>query len=137
MMARACGRRGRTARCLSGLGEDYEVYNTSGELVPANTATAPAATSSFNWDSWLANLIGGVAKTGETVYTQQNLAKGVYTQTNKDGTITYVQPAGNTANIFGASSTGITGTGTASSGMGLVLIAGAGLLLVFMMAKGR
>jgi hypothetical protein len=119
-----------------GLGEDYVVYDTSGNLVPANTAAAPAA-SSFNWDSWLANLIGGVAKTGETVITQQNLAKGVYTQTNKDGTITYVQPAGNTANIFGATSTGITGTGTASSGMGLVLIAGAGLLLVFMMAKGR
>jgi hypothetical protein len=83
----------------------------------------------------VANLIGGAAKTGETVITQQNLAKGVYTQTGPNGTITYVQPANNSSNIFGASSTGITGTASASGSMGLVLMAGAGLLLVFMLAK--
>ena len=120
---------------VGGMGDDYAVYNTSGDLVPSTyvSSSTPAASG----PSWWQSLITGAAGTAEKILVAQNQTKGVYTQTSPSGTVTYVQPAGNTANIFGASSTGITGTGTASSGMGLVLIAGAGLLLVFMMAKGR
>jgi hypothetical protein len=117
-----------TGTCISPEDAILKVLNT-----PAVTPT-PAASSSTNW---LESLISGVAKTGENILTQQNLAKGVYTQTSPTGTVTYVQPAGTSQNIFGASSTGITGTasGTLSSGTGLILLAGAGLFLVFMLAK--
>ena len=97
-----------------------------------------APSTGFDWSSWTAGLISGVSKTVENVIGQKNLAKGVYTQTSPTGTVTYVQPAGTSANIFGATSTGITGAATGSSGMGMILLAGAGLFLVFMLAnKGK
>ena len=114
---------------MSGV-DDYAVYNVYGDAVPASPAVVSPG---FDWSAWTANLIGGAAKTAEGILTAQNQTKGVYTQTNKDGTITYVQPAGNTGNIFTASSTGITGSGTANSGMGMILIAGAAMLVLFMM----
>jgi hypothetical protein len=94
--------------------------------------TTPSATT-----KWLENLISGVAKTGENILTAKNTVRGVYTATGPGGqTVTYVQPAGNPTNIFGASQTSVLGgvTGTSSS-MGLILVGGAALLLVFMMAK--
>lgn len=87
--------------------------------------------------NWWQSLITGAAETAENVLMQRNLAKGVYTKTTPQGTVTYVQPAGTNANVFGASDTGISGTASASPGMGIVLIGGAALLLVFMLAKGR
>lgn len=114
-------------------------YDESGNCTISEMDTpatpTPAASTGFNWDSWVASLIGGAAKTTEGILTAQNQTKGVYTQTGPNGTITYVQPSGNAANIFGASSTGITGSATGSSSMGLILVGGAALLLVFLVAR--
>ena len=135
MMALSCGQ-GPFVGCR-GLGDCPSGYaaDETGFCISLGTpavSSTPAASSSTNW---LESLISGVAKTGENILTQQNLAKGVYTQTSPTGTVTYVQPAGTSQNIFGATSTGITGAATGSSGMGLILLAGAGLFLVFMLAK--
>jgi hypothetical protein len=91
----------------------------------------------FDWGTFISDQVSGWSKAGQNILTSQNQTKGIYTQTGPQGTITYVQPAGTSQNIFGASSTGITGTATTSSGMGIVLIGGAALLLVFMLAKGK
>ena len=121
---------------MHGMGAVCAQTDDSGNCIsylPEYVAPTTPAAKPFDWSAWTANLIGGAAKTTEGILTAQNQTKGVYTQTNKDGTITYVQPAGNTGNIFTASSTGITGTGTANSGMGMILIAGAAMLVLFMM----
>lgn len=127
---------------LKGLGDSVcmavdDAGNCTQYAAAATPTAMPAASTGFNWDSWVASLVGGAAKTAETVITAKNQTKGVYTQTSPTGTVTYVQPEGNTSNIFGASSTGITGTATTSSSMGMILIGGAALLLVFMLAKGK
>ena len=131
-----CRAVGVGCRPRAGLGQVCLLVDDNGVCTSwAPAAPAAATTPGFNWDSWVANLIGGAAKTTENILTAQNQTKGVYTQTGPGGTVTYVQPAGNQGNIF--SSTGITGTATGSSGMGMILIAGAGLFLVFMLAKGK
>jgi hypothetical protein len=78
------------------------------------------ATQTQSWSSTIQDILKG-----------KNLPRGVYTQTGPGGTTTYVQPTGTQANIFGATATGA----TANSGMGIVLIGGAALLLVFMLAR--
>ena len=85
--------------------------------------------------NWWQNLITGAAGTAEEVLLQRNLARGVYSKTTPQGTVTYVQPAGTSQNVFGASDTGITGAASASPGVGLVVLGGAALILVFMMVK--
>lgn len=87
----------------------------------------------FDWGAFLQEQIGSWSKTGQNILTSQNLPRGVYSQTGPSGTTTYVQPSGTSQNIFGAS--GGQYAATASPGMGIVLIGGAALLLVFMLAK--
>jgi hypothetical protein len=104
----------------------------------AGLGQTPAASSA----SWLESLISGGAATAEQIAVAQNLPTGVYTSTGPGGaSTTYVQPAGSTQNIFSASQTGVTGTlgttatGTLSGSGGMILMAGAAILLVFMMTQ--
>ena len=84
-----------------------------------------------DWGQMIADQISSWGKTGQQILLGENIPRGVYTQTGPGGTTTYVQPAGTSQNIFGAGA----GTATASSGMGLVLVGGAALLLVFLLAR--
>jgi hypothetical protein len=93
----------------------------------------PARGLGFDWGTFIADQSKIWSTTAQNILTQKNLARGVYTQTGPGGTTTYVQPAGTQQNIFGA--TGGQVSATASPGMGIVLIGGAALLLVFMLAK--
>jgi hypothetical protein len=93
-------------------------------------------TAATTTDSWWQKLISGAATTAENILTAKNQTTGVYTK-NADGSVTYVQPAGNTSNVFSASSTGVTGSATGTSSMGLILVGGAALLMVFLLAKGK
>jgi len=85
----------------------------------------------IDWGQLISTQVSGWSSTLQDVLKGRNLPRGVYTQTGPSGTTTYVQPAGTQANIFGASATGA----TASSGVGIVLVGGAALLLVFMLAR--
>ena len=90
----------------------------------------------FDWGAFISEQVGSWSKTGQNILTSQNLPRGVYQQTTPGGGgITYVQPAGTSQNIFGA--TGGAVSAQASPGIGIILIGGAALLLVFMLAKGR
>ncbi len=101
-------------------------------LVPGAQFGSPS-TSPGVWD-WIAQMASGWSKTGQDILRQQNIARGVYTQTGPGGVqTTYVQPEGTSQNIFGA--TGGQFGAQASPGFGLVLIGGAALVLVFMLAK--
>jgi hypothetical protein len=80
----------------------------------------------FDWSTLIGEQIASWSKTGQQILQQQNIARGVYT-TGPGGT-TIVQPEGvavpsGTANL------------QASPGFGVVLIGGAALLLVFMLAR--
>ncbi len=85
----------------------------------------------IDWGQLIATQTQSWSSTIQDILKSKNLPRGVYTQTGPSGTTTYVQPAASQANIFGASATGA----TASSGVGIVLIGGAALLLVFILAK--
>ena len=80
----------------------------------------------FDWGKFIGEQIGSWSKTGQSILIGQNIPRGVY-QTGPGGT-TIVQPEGipvpsGTANL------------QASPGFGIVLLGGAALLLVFMLAK--
>jgi len=90
-------------------------------------------TAGFDWGKFIGEQIGSWSKTGQTILTSESLPRGVYQQTGPGGTITYTQPSGSQQNIFGA--TGGQVGATASPGMGLVLVGGAALLLVFLLAR--
>jgi hypothetical protein len=98
----------------------------SGEVAQENTA----ASGKGFWDI-LSEQIAGWSKTGQNILTQQNIARGVLTQTSP-GVFTYVQPAGSQVTLP-VGTVGVSAQG--SPGMGLVLLGGAALLLVFMLAK--
>ncbi len=102
----------------------------SGPDVGSGEVAATPTTGSSNW-GWLTDVIGSWSKTGQQILLNENVVRGVYTDA-KTGQ-TYVQPAGNTSNIFSA--VGGSVSGTASPGLGLVLIGGGALLLVFMLAR--
>jgi hypothetical protein len=108
--------------------------------LPEYTGVAVPAVATPSAGNWLENLISGVAKTGENILTQQNLARGVYTSTGPGGqTTTYVQPAGTSQNVFAATQTGVAGNVAASGipNLGMIVIGGAALLLVFMLARKK
>lgn len=80
----------------------------------------------FDWGKFIAEQVGSWSKTGQDILRSENLPRGIY-QTGPGGT-TIIQPEGvavpsGTANL------------QASPGFGVVLIGGAALLLVFMLAK--
>jgi len=86
----------------------------------------------FDWGAFISEQVGSWSKTGQDILRSESLPRGVYTQTGPGGTTTtYVQPAGTSQNVFGATGA----SATASPGIGLVVIGGAALLLVFMLAK--
>lgn len=96
---------------------------------------APTTTS-----SWLQNLISGGVKTVEDIFKAQNVTRGVYTATGPGGQqVTYVQPEGTSQNVFAATQTGVSGgvTATGTPNLGMIVIGGAALLLVFMLARKR
>ena len=111
-------------RCRRGL----SALSQSGEVAQEN------ASGGGFWDI-LAQQITGWSKTGQDILRSGSLPRGVYQQTGPTGTITYVQPAESQQDIFGA--TGGTVTAQAGAGVGLIVIGGAALLLVFMLAKKR
>jgi hypothetical protein len=104
------------------------------EAILAGTAGSTGATGSGTDWSWLQNVIGGAVNTAETILKNQNVVRGVLTQTSP-GVYQYVQPAGSQVTLpIGASQVV---SASASPGMGIVLVGGAALLLVFMLAKGK
>lgn len=107
------------------------------EVDDTGACTAWGASPSSS-PSWLQNLISGAFKTTENILTAKTQTKGVLTQT-APGVFTYVQPEGSKVtlpvNVSPAGTLGV--NASASSGMGLVLVGGAALLVVFMMAKGK
>ena len=108
-----------------GLGDRYDVATGSWIAVDVASPASPGF-----WDI-LAEQIGGWSRTGQQILQQRNIARGVLTQT-APGVFTYVQPAGSQVTL----PVGTVGVSAqASPGMGLVLIGGAALLLVFMLAK--
>ena len=115
-----------------------ESGNCTSYLPEYTPAAVPAVAAPSAGTSWLESLISGIAKTGENVLTAKNTVRGVYTSTGPGGqTTTYVQPEGTSQNIFSGSQTS-SQTGVAASGapnLGMIVIGGAALLLVFMLAR--
>lgn len=107
-----------------GLGQmdEYGVVNTYPGM--------PGADSS----SWWQNLISGAVKTVEGIATAKTQTKGVLTQTSP-GVFTYVQPEG--SNVTLPVSAGTFGLAPADSGTGMLLIAGVGVLVLFMMMRRK
>lgn len=88
-----------------------------------------------NW-SWLQNIVGGAVGTVEDILKSRNVVRGVLTQTSP-GVFQYVQPEGSGVTLpVGVSPVGSL-SAAGSSGMGMILLAGAGIFLVFMLAKGK
>jgi len=83
-------------------------------------------TVGFDWGKFISEQIGSWSQTGQQILIGQNIPRGVY-QTGPGGT-TIVQPEGMPVP---------TGTASlqASPGFGIVLVGGAALLLVFMLAR--
>lgn len=108
---------------LAGLGQDeYGVVDT----YPGYPGAAPT--------SWWKDLISGAVKTVEGIATAKTETKGVLTQTSP-GVFRYVQPEG--TNVTLPVGTGTFGLAPASSGMGMFLVAGVGVLVLFMMMKRK
>jgi hypothetical protein len=115
-----------------GLGSDIPVINEAIAAGASGYGTAPASTSS----SWLQNLIGGAVGTVEDIFKAKNVVRGVLTQTSP-GVFQYVQPTGSNVTLPISQSPVGSLTASGSSGMGMILLAGAGVFLVFMLAKGK
>jgi hypothetical protein len=98
------------------------------------TVFTPDTAPAFDWSAWTAGLIGGATKTVEGILTAKNQTKGILTQT-APGVYTYVQPEGSQVTLPIGTSQVVSATG--STGMGMILLAGAGVFLVFMLAKGK
>ena len=107
-----------------GLGQmdEYGVVNTYPGM--------PGSDSS----SWWKDLISGAVKTVEGIATAKTQTKGVLTQTSP-GVFTYVQPEGSSTTL--PVGTGTFGLSPASSGMGMYLVAGAAVLVLFMMMRRK
>lgn len=85
------------------------------------------------WDT-ISNLVNTWSTTGQKILTAQNLPRGVYTQTGPGGTVTYVQPSGSNVTLpVGAG----TLQASANTGFGMVLIAGAAVLVLFMLMRRK
>ena len=80
----------------------------------------------FDWGAFISEQVGSWSKTGQNILTSQNIPRGVY-QTGPGGT-TIVQPEG-VPITSGAANL------QASPGVGLIVLGGAALLLVFMLAR--
>jgi len=80
----------------------------------------------FDWGKFISEQIGSWSTTGQKILVGQNIPRGVY-QTGPGGT-TIVQPEG-----IPISQTGI--SAQASPGFGIVVLGGAALLLVFLLAR--
>jgi hypothetical protein len=83
---------------------------------------------------WWQTIIGGAVTTVEDILKAKNTVRGVLTQTSP-GVFQYVQPTGSQVTLPVGTSQVVSATG--SSGMGMILLAGAGIFLVFMLAKGK
>ncbi len=84
----------------------------------------------FDWGAFISEQVGSWSKTGQNILTSQNIPRGVYT--SGPGGTTYVQPEGSQVTLpVGAGSF----QAQASPGFGIVLVGGAALLLVFMLAR--
>lgn len=111
----------------SGLGTEPAIQ----DVIDAGNVSASGSNS-----SWLQNLIGGAVTTVEDIFKAKNTVRGVLTQTSP-GVFQYVQPTGSTTTLPVTTSTVGSLTASGSSGMGMILLAGSGLFLVFMLAKGK
>jgi hypothetical protein len=121
-----CRNLGMLGACPAG-----SVMDASGEAC-GPVSTVPGTSNS----SWIQNLIGGAVGTVQDIFKAKNTVRGVLTQTSP-GVFQYVQPTGSNVtlpvNVSPAGALGV--NASASSGMGMILLAGAGVFLVFMLAK--
>ena len=110
-----------------GLGQDW----SGATGLPGNGGGSAAVPA---WQNW----IGDAFKTVENILTAKTQTKGVLTQTSP-GVFTYVQPEGSKVtlpvNVSPAGTLGVSAVTT--PGMGLVLVGGAVLVLVLVMAKRK
>lgn len=115
----------------SGLGTSIPVIDES--IMADQVPLDPGDGSNY---SWIQNLIGGAVGTVQDIFKAKNTVRGVLTQTSP-GVFQYVQPTGSNVtlpvNVSPAGSLGVNASG--NSGMGMILLAGAGLFLVYMLAK--
>ena len=86
--------------------------------------------------SWIQSLIGGAVGTVQDIFRAKNTVRGVLTQTSP-GVFQYVQPTGSNVTLPITQSQVGSLTASGNSGMGMILLAGAGVFLVFMLAKGK
>jgi hypothetical protein len=98
---------------------------------PASGGTQPASGGGI-WD-WIGKTALSWSQTGQKILLAQNVPT-TYTRTGPGGTIQYTQQGGQVP-IFGASDVSGQLSGQASSGTGMILVAGAALLLVVMLAR--
>lgn len=122
----------RSRRGMRGLGDVCTEVDDTGACTWWAPSPAPVTTQPSASTSWLQNLIGGAVKTGENILTAKNQTRGILTQT-APGVFTYVQPEGSQVTL----PVGTIGLPPASGSMGLVLVAGVGVLVVFMLMKGK
>jgi hypothetical protein len=114
---------GRRAGC--GLGSDIPAIN---DAIAAGNVSTTASSS-----NWLQDLIGGAVSTVEDIFKAKNTVRGVLTQTSP-GVFQYVQPEGSsvTLPVTTSSTSSLTASGSST---GLILMGGAALLLVFLVAR--
>lgn len=101
------------------------------EAEVAGQQTAPSG--GIDWRTLLAQQAASWSRTAQGILQQRNMPRGVLTQSGPD-VFTYVQPEGSQVTLpvgtarFSAS---------ASPGIGIILIGGAAVLLVFMLARRK
>lgn len=116
-----------------GMGAICVAVNADGSCAQYQDVTAPAPSGGGFWDS-IASLAQSWSKTGQTILVNQNIPRGVLTQTGPGGTSTYVQPEGSTVTLpVGWASQ--QATANASPGFGMVMIAGVGVVVLMMMMR--
>jgi len=116
---------------MLGMGQETG-FDWSSLVAPLPPPPEPSAPG-FNWSSFLAQQAAGWSRTAQNILGQRNIPRGVLQQT-APGVFTYVQPEGSQVTL----PVGTAGfSASASPGIGIILIGGAALLLVFMLARKR
>ena len=116
---------------MYGLGQETG-FDWSSLVAPLPPPPAPA-TPGFDWSSFLAQQAAGWSRTAQNILGQRETPRGVLTQT-APGVFTYVQPEGSSVTLP-VSTAGF--SASASPGVGIILIGGAAVFLLFMLARKR
>jgi hypothetical protein len=131
---------------VAGLGQDKDASGswdipapTPGTVSPAATAPTPDSGGGFDWGALNKTLQAGINTAGNLLKLELT-PRGTYTQTGPQGTITYVQPAGQQANVpfvagqqtatYQVGTGGVTSSTVLWGGLGII-----GLILVMSALK--